>query len=287
MKLYKIETGNLKLDGGAMFGVVPKVLWQKLYPADENNLCNWAMRCLLVETDDNRKVLIDTGMGDKQSDKFFSHYYPNGTDTLETSLQKAGFTPEDITDVIITHLHFDHVGGAVKYDADNKLVPAFPNATYHISKAQWEWAEEGNRREKASFLPENYMPLKDAGVLNIIDSEIEIAKGIRARFYHGHTAGQLIPYIDYCGRTLIFGADLFPSVAHLPMPYIMGYDTRPLITLKDKEKFFAEAVENDQVLFFEHDLYNECCSLHETPKGVRAKATFTLDEFCKSACSDS
>jgi len=256
MKLHKIETGNLKLDGGAMFGVVPKVIWNKIYPADENNLANWAMRCLLVETDDNKRVLIDTGMGTKQSEKFFSHYYPNGDDDLFSSIKKAGFAPEDITDVIITHLHFDHVGGAVSFDELGNLVPTFPNALYHVSRQQWDWAEEGNRREKASFLPENYMPLQIHGKLNIIDTETEIAQGITARFFHGHTEGQIIPYINFNGRTVVFGADLFPAVAHLPMPYIMGYDTRPLITLDDKTRFFDEAVAGDFVLFFEHDLYN-------------------------------
>lgn len=279
MKLHKIESGNLKLDGGAMFGVVPKILWSKLYPSDENNLCNWAMRCLLVETDDNRKVLIDTGMGDKQGKKFFRHYHPNGKASLLGSLHKAGFEAKDITDVIITHLHFDHVGGAVKYNEKNELVPTFPNAKYHIGKAQWEWANDANRRERASFLPDNFIPLKEHGVLELHEKEDEIAPGIKARFFNGHTNGQLIPYINFEGRTLVYGADLFPSTAHLPMPYIMGYDTRPLLTLNDKERFFKEAIQNDFVLFFEHDLYHECCSLQETPKGVREKETFNLNDF--------
>ncbi len=279
MKLYSIETGNLKLDGGAMFGVVPKVIWDKLYPADENNLCNWAMRCLLVETDDNRKVLIDTGMGDKQGEKFFGHYYPNGDATLMSSLEKIGFKAEDITDVIITHLHFDHVGGAVAYDDEGELAPAFPNATYHIGKAHWLWAETANRREKASFLPENYIPLKEHNVLNMVEQEGELMPGISVKFYNGHTEGQLIPLVHFNGRTIVYGADLFPSTAHLPMPYIMGYDTRPLITLQDKEQFFSEALAGDYILFFEHDLYNECCTLQQTPKGVRHKDTFTLNEF--------
>ncbi len=279
MNLYSIETGNLKLDGGAMFGVVPKVIWEKLYPADEHNLCNWAMRCLLVVTDEGRKVLIDTGMGDKQSDKFFGHYYPNGDVTLEQSLAKAGFGLEDITDVIITHLHFDHVGGAVNYNDEGELAPTFPNAKYYVSKTHWEWAESANRREKASFLPENYMPLKEHGVLYMVENEGELIPGINIKFYNGHTDGQLIPFVNFGGRTIVYGADLFPSTAHLPMPYIMGYDTRPLITLQDKESFFAEAIAGNYVLFFEHDLYNECCSLQETSKGIRHKDTFTLAEF--------
>ncbi len=280
MKLYKIETGNLKLDGGAMFGVVPKVLWQKLYPADENNLANWAMRCLLVETE-NRKVLIDTGMGDKQDAKFFSHYYPNGEETLESSLNKYGFGFEDITDVILTHLHFDHVGGAVKYNKNKELVPTFPNAVYHISKAQWNLAVNPNRREKASFLPENFIPLQKHNCLNLLEDECELIPGINIKIFNGHTVGQMIPYISYNNTQIIFCGDLFPSTAHIPMPYIMGYDTQPLLTLEDKERFFEEAVSKNQILFFEHDIYNECCNLIKTEKGVKVKETFTLDEFLK------
>ena len=280
MNIYKIETGNLKLDGGAMFGVVPKVLWQKLYPADENNLANWAMRCLLIETGE-RKVLIDTGMGNKQDAKFFSYYYPNGEETLESSLKKNGFDFDDITDVILTHLHFDHVGGAVKYDERNELVPTFPNATYHISKSQWDLAVNPNRREKASFLPENFIPLKTHNCLNLLKKEGELIPKIKFKIFNGHTVGQIIPYISYKGKEIVFGGDLFPSTAHIPMPYIMGYDTQPLLTLKDKKRFFEEAVRKNQILFFEHDLYNECCSLKETVKGVKVKETFSFEEFLK------
>jgi len=280
MKLYKIETGNLKLDGGAMFGVVPKVLWQKLYPADENNLANWAMRCLLIETG-NRKVLIDTGMGDKQGAKFFSYYYPNGEETLESSLKKNGFNFEDITDVILTHLHFDHVGGAVKYNKKRELIPTFPNATYHVSQSQWELATNPNRREKASFLPENFVPLQDYNCLNLIEKEGELIPGIEIKIFNGHTIGQIIPYITYKNKKIAYGADLFPSTAHIPMPYIMGYDTQPLITLKDKERFFKDALKDDMIIFFEHDLYNECCSLKETEKGIKVKEIYTLEEFMK------
>ncbi|NOZ34825.1 MAG: MBL fold metallo-hydrolase [Chlorobi bacterium] len=281
MKLYKIETGNLKLDGGAMFGVVPKVIWQKLYPADENNLGNWAMRCLLIETK-SYKVLIDTGMGDKQDAKFFSYYYPNGDETLQSSLKKSGFIFEDITDVILTHLHFDHVGGAVKYNEKHELVPTFPNAVYHISESHWNLAVNPNRREKASFLPENFMPLQEHNCLNLVKNEGELLPGIRVKFFNGHTKGQMIPYIMYENTELVFGGDLFPSTAHIPMPYIMGYDTNPLITLKDKERFFEEAVRENQILFFEHDLYNECCTLKETKKGVRVNETFLLQKFLKN-----
>jgi len=281
MNLYKIETGNLKLDGGAMFGVVPKVLWNSIYPADENNLCNWAMRCLLIETK-NRKILIDTGMGDKQSQKFYNYYYPNGNDSLVSSLDKNRFSVEDITDVILTHLHFDHAGGAVKYIGDKELVPTFPNAVYHVSKKHWDLANMPNRREKASFLPENYVPLKEHGKLNLIEEETELYPNIFLKIFNGHTEGQIIPYIIYKRKTIVFGADLFPSTAHIPMPYIMSYDTKPLITLEDKNRFFKDVKEKDVVLFFEHDLYNECCSLEETERGFKVKKTFSLQDLLDS-----
>jgi len=278
MKIYPILTGNLKLDGGAMFGVVPKVIWNKLYPADENNLCNWAMRCLLI-VDGDRKILIDSGVGDKQDDKFFGHYHLNGSDTLEKSLAKLGYTVDDITDNILTHLHFDHVGGSIKYNKEGELEPTFKNATYWVSQAQWDWATKPNRREKASFLSENIIPMMEKGKLELIKKEGEILPNITARIYNGHTDGQIIPHIEYKGKTIAFMGDLLPSTAHIPMPYVMSYDTRPLLTLEDKKKFYSEAIENDYILFFEHDLYNECCNLQETPKGVRAKDTFTLNDF--------
>ena len=278
MKLYPINTGNLKLDGGAMFGVVPKVMWQKLYPADENNLCNWSMRCLLVDYGD-RKVLIDNGMGDKQSEKFFSYYYPNGDDTLEKSLAKYGFSCDDITDVVITHLHFDHAGGGVKYDENKELALTFKNAKYWVSKKQWDWAENANRRERASFLSENIFPMRDLGALQLVEEETELFPGFTAKMFDGHTDGQIIPHIEYKGKTICFMADLLPSTAHIPMPYVMSYDTRPLLTLEDKKRFYKNAIENDYILFFEHDIYNECCNLQETKKGVRVKDTFSLDEY--------
>lgn len=278
MKIYSIETGNLKLDGGAMFGVVPKVMWQKLYPADENNLCNWAMRCMLI-VDNERKILIDTGIGTKQDEKFLKHYYLNGDASLEKSLQKYGFTTDDITDVILTHLHFDHVGGAVKYNEKQELIPTFANAQYYTSKQQWEWATHPNRREKASFLKENIVPLQEHKVLNLFEEEHELFPNVQVKLYNGHTSGQVIPIINVNGQNFAYTADLFPSVAHLPMPYIMSYDTQPLVTLEDRKRFFKDAMENNYILFFEHDLYNECCSLHETEKGIRAKETFTLDDF--------
>lgn len=281
MKLYPIETGNLRLDGGAMFGVVPKVLWQKVYPADENNLCNWAMRCLLI-VDGNRRILIDNGVGNKQDEKWLSHYYLNGDATLESSLAEAGFKPEDITDMVITHMHFDHCGGSVKWNSNRSgFELAFPNATYWTSQRQFDWATEPNRREEASFLKENIIPIYESGKLRLIENEGEYIPNITFKLFDGHTEGQLIPYIRYNNRVIAYMADLLPSTAHIPMPWIMAYDTKPLITLKDKERFFDDALTGDFVLFFEHDLYNEACTLQHTPKGVRVKQSGKLDELLK------
>ncbi|PKP33864.1 MAG: MBL fold metallo-hydrolase [Bacteroidetes bacterium HGW-Bacteroidetes-17] len=278
MKLYAIETGNLKLDGGAMFGVVPKVMWNKFYPADENNLCNWAMRCLLID-DGEHVILIDNGIGDKQDENFLKHYYLNGEATLETSLNKYGYTTDDVTDMLLTHLHFDHCGGSIKYDKNGKLVPAFKNAKYWVSQEQYDWATNPNRREKASFLKENILPIKESGQLNIVEKEGEIIPNIYAKIFNGHTQGQIIPHIKFGGKTIAYTADLFPSTAHIPMPWIMAYDTKPLITLEDRERFFKEAVEENVILFFEHDLYHECCTIEMTEKGVKVKETFRLNEL--------
>ena len=279
MDVYTINTGNLKLDGGAMFGVVPKIIWSKLYPCDENNLCNWPMRCLLV-VDGEKKILIDCGIGNKQSEKFFSNYYLNGVDTLEASLEKAGFSTDDITDVLLTHLHFDHCGGAIRWNEDRTdYVPAFKNATYHTSRQQWEWATNPNNREKASFLKENILPIKEKAKLNLIDTDGELFHGISIKLFHGHTDGQVIPFVNYKGKTIVYMADLLPSSAHIPLPYVMSYDTRPLITLQEKESFLKEAVENNYILFFEHDLYRECCTLRETEKGFRMKDSFALADL--------
>lgn len=277
MQLYSIPTGNLKLDGGAMFGVVPKVLWSKKYPADENNLINLSMRCLLV-IDGDRKILIDNGIGDKQDEKFLKHYYLNGDDSMEKSLAKYGLTKDDITDMVLTHLHFDHTGGSIERDGD-KLIPAFKNATYWVSMAQWEWATRPNKREKASFLGENILPMEESGQLKIVEKEGELFPGFHIKFFNGHTDGQMIPHINYKGRTVVFMGDLLPTTAHIPIPWVMAYDTRPLLTLKEKEEFYKDALEKDYVLFFEHDVFNECCTLQSTDRGPKVGETFLLEEL--------
>ena len=278
MNLYSINTGYFKLDGGAMFGVVPKSIWNKSNPADENNMCSWAMRCLLVETG-NRLILIDNGMGDKQDAKFFSYYYLHGNDSLEKSLHKAGFSFEDITDVFLTHLHFDHCGGSVKYSdsAKTKLEPTFKNATYWSNPQHWRWATEPNSREKASFLKENILPIKESGQLKFIENTNEFIPGFELLFVDGHTEKMMLPVITYKNKKILYTADLIPSVGHLPIPYVMGYDVRPLETLKEKTIILDKAAKEDWILFFEHDGINECCSLELTEKGVRKNETFKLD----------
>lgn len=285
MKLYSINTGYFKLDGGAMFGVVPKVIWNKLNPADENNLCSWAMRCLLIE-DGNRLILIDNGIGDKQDEKFLGHYYLHGDDTLDKSLAKHGFSKDDITDVLLTHLHFDHCGGSIKREGD-KLVPAFKNATFWSNEQHWEWATKPNDREKASFLKENILPIEESGQLKFILpgesqfhqlSSSEFNENMSVRFVNGHTESMMLPQINYNGKTIVYMADLLPAAAHIPIPYVMAYDMFPLTTLNEKKSFLKEAVENDYILFFEHDPQIECCSLQQTDKGVRMKESFRLEE---------
>ena len=287
MQLYSIETGNFKLDGGAMFGVVPKSIWNKLNPADENNLCTWALRCLLV-IDGDRKILIDTGMGNKQDDKFLSHYHPTNSVSLKEALAKLNIDVNEITDVLLTHLHFDHVGGAIE-NRDNNLATVFPNATYWISEPQWNLAMNPNKREKASFLKENIQPILQSGQLKLISippyqsndqlQEIHFSSHISCLVVNGHTAGMLLPKIEYKDRVLVYMADLLPSVGHIPIPYIMGYDMQPLVTLNEKECFLQEAVQKNYTLFFEHDPINECCSLQITEKGVRAHETFSLHSW--------
>ncbi len=279
MNLFPIHISNFRIDGGAMFGVVPKTLWQKVYPADEQNLCNWALRSLLIDTG-NRRILIDNGYGDKQDEKFFKYVWLNGGDGLEGGLRKAGYAPEDITDMVLTHLHADHCGGGIRYNRDRSgYEPVFPNATYRISRSHWEWATHPNPREKDAFLPENILPMQESGQLELLEKPGEIAPGVELRIYNGHTRGQIIPFIHYKDRTLVFMADLIPSVAHLPLVWNMAYDIEPLITLEEKAAFLKEAYENQYILFFQHDLYHECCTLKETPKGYRAGRIFTLEEL--------
>jgi glyoxylase-like metal-dependent hydrolase (beta-lactamase superfamily II) len=297
MKLYSINTGYFKLDGGAMFGVVPKSIWNKLNPADENNMCSWALRCLLIE-DEGRLILIDNGMGDKQDAKFFGHYYLHGDDTLDKSLAQHGFTKDDITDVFLTHLHFDHCGGSIVRDGE-KLVPAFKNATYWSNERHWEWATQPNDREKASFLKENILPIQESGQLKFlnVNRKSSIVSAVAAEsslltthdsqltpnvsFYSvsGHTDSMMLPKINYKGRTVVYMADLLPSAAHIPLPYVMAYDMFPLTTLNEKKLFLNEAQQNDYVLFFEHDPLIECCTLQMTEKGIRVKDTFKLSDL--------
>ena len=285
MNLYTIDTGFFKLDGGAMFGVVPKSIWNKINPSDENNLCSWALRCLLIE-DGNRLILVDNGNGDKQDAKFFSHYYLHGDDTLQKSLAKHGFHSDDITDVFLTHLHFDHCGGSIVRDGD-KLVPAFKNATYWSNKKHWDWAVHPNEREKASFLKENILPIQESGRLKFIEvthssdnklGETAFTENISVRFVSGHTEAMMLPQIKYKDKTIVYMADLLPSAGHIPIPYVMAYDMFPLTTLREKKAFLKEAVENNYILFFEHDPKIECCDLQKTEKGIRARNYFKLEE---------
>jgi glyoxylase-like metal-dependent hydrolase (beta-lactamase superfamily II) len=282
MKLHVIDTGFFKLDGGAMFGVVPKQLWQKTNPADELNLCTWAMRCLLVE-DGDRLTLIDTGIGSKQSEKFFSHYHLQDTLTIDQSLALKGFHRNDITDVLLTHLHFDHCGGSIEYNSTREhFQSAFPNAKFWSNANHWKWATEPNPREKASFLSDNILPIQQSGQLNFIERVNNVSPtplGFDVLFVDGHTDSMMIPHIPYKGKTLVFMADLLASVGHIPLPYVMGYDTRPLLTLTEKELFLNTAADNGYVLFFEHDSVNECCTLQHTDKGVRLKDSGRFTDF--------
>ncbi len=282
MKLYPIETGNFKLDGGAMFGVVPKSIWQRTNPADANNMCSWSMRCLLIE-DGERLMLVDTGIGDKQSEKFFSYYYMFGDHTLQKSIEALGFSLDDITDVILTHLHFDHCGGAIARLGDKGFRPVFKNATYWSNERHWKWATEPNNREKASFLSENILPIEESGQLKFIERSGNLSTNVFPNidffFADGHTDSQMLPILNYNGKKIVFMADLLPSVGHIPLPYVMGYDTRPLLTLDEKEHFLNKAVAEDYILFLEHDHLNECCTLKQTDRGVRLDQTFALKEI--------
>jgi glyoxylase-like metal-dependent hydrolase (beta-lactamase superfamily II) len=279
MLLHTIDSGLFKLDGGAMFGVVPKSIWQKTNPADANNMCTWAMRCMLVE-DGDRLILIDTGIGNKQEEKFFSHFYLHGEDTLEKSLAAKGFSAADITDVFLTHLHFDHVGGAVVRKGD-QLVPAFENATYWSNDKHWDWAVKPNDREKASFLKENILPLQESGQLKFVDGieGIEFTPDFKIRFAFGHTDAMMLPQLNYKGHTIIYAADLLPSTGHIPLPYVMSYDMFPLQTLIEKKAFLEEAAAKEYILYLEHDPANECCTVQSTEKGIRLKDCFKLTDL--------
>jgi glyoxylase-like metal-dependent hydrolase (beta-lactamase superfamily II) len=282
MKIYPIHSGNFKLDGGAMFGVVPKSIWQRSNPADENNMCSWAMRCLLIE-DEKRLILVDTGMGDKQSEKFFGFYYLFGDHSLDGELAKLGFHRDDITDVFLTHLHFDHCGGAIEWNKDRtQLLPAFKNARFWSNERHWKWATEPNARERASFLKENILPIQKTGQLNMVQRNGDLGnwEGLfDVLFVDGHTDSQMLPMINYQGKKLVFMADLLPSTGHIPLPYVMGYDTRPLITIDEKKRFLNEAADNDYIFFLEHDYESECCTVQHTEKGVRLKEKGSLKDF--------
>jgi len=284
MRIYPIETGNFKLDGGAMFGVVPKVLWQKTNPADANNLIDMCMRSMLIE-DGDRLILIDTGLGNKQSDKFFGHYHLFGDFSIDASLLKYGFHKDDITDVFLTHLHFDHCGGSIEWNTNKTgYRPAFKNAKFWSNESHWQWALNPNPREKASFLKENIQPIKESGQLNFVSpsktnfkSTSELGFGIL--FADGHTEKQMLPHIKYKGKTIVFMADLLPTVGHIPLPYVMGYDTRPLLTLNEKYHFLNKAADEEYLLFLEHDAYNEICTVQHTEKGVRLKNTYKFNDI--------
>lgn len=279
MKIYPIETGNFKLDGGAMFGVVPKTIWQTTNPADSNNLIDMSMRSMLIE-DGNRLILIDTGLGAKQSNKFYSYYYLFGDFSLNSSLAKHGFHRDDVTDVFLTHLHFDHCGGAIEWNADRTILqPVFKNAKFWSNEKHWDWAVEPNPREKASFLKENINPIKESGQLNFIDNNYKDQVGFDVLFMDGHTEKQMLPMISYQGKTIVFMADLLPTIGHIPLPYVMGYDTRPLLTIKEKAAFLNEAADKEYYLFLEHDAYNELCTVKHTEKGVRLKNTHKFTDI--------
>ncbi len=279
MEIYTVACGNMKLDGGAMFGVVPKSLWKRQYEADENNMIAISMRSLLVVEGD-RKILFDNGIGDKQDHKFFSYYYLFGEDTLEGSLGKLGFKPEDITDMVLTHLHFDHCGGSIRYNEDrSKLLTVFPNARYWVNRSQWDLALHPNRLEGASFLKENFEPIRQSGQLELFDREFELTPNVQIRLFDGHTEGQGVGLVHYEGRTVVNTADLIPLVGNISMSWVCGYDTRPLVSLTEKSDFLKESLANDYIYYFYHDLETECCTLKDTMRGIRADRSFALNEI--------
>lgn len=281
MKLHSLETGNLMLDGGAMFGVVPKSIWNKQYPADENNLCNLSMRVMLIK-DAGRTIIIDCGMGDKMDASLQKYYFRNGDDTLHSSLAKLGVAPEEVTDVVLTHLHFDHCGGAVT-ETDGELALMFPNAEHWVGATQWQAAEHPNARERASFFAENFLPIQKAGKLRLVDGDLQLTDNVRLRQFDGHTEGQIIVEILYLGRKIVYVADFIPTSAHIPVAYVCGYDVSPLITMRETAEYLAEALEGGYTFFFEHDIYTECCTLVPGKRNAVIGRRLSLDEFKREA----
>jgi len=279
MKLHLFNIINFRTDGGAMFGVVPKILWSRVYPADNDNLIVLSLRSMVIETED-RIILVDTGWGDKQDENFLRFAYLHGGEGLIQGLANRGYRPEDITDVILTHLHADHCGGAVRNKTEgNGYELTFPNATYHLSRAQWEWAKKGNPREADSFFDENILPLGEGGQMNLVENDCELYPGIRVRICFGHTPGLMIPLINYNGKTIVYTGDLIPTLAHIPLIRNMAYDLEPLKTIDEKEKLLNEAVEQGYILVFQHDEKVECCTLRRVERGIRADQTFTLESI--------
>jgi glyoxylase-like metal-dependent hydrolase (beta-lactamase superfamily II) len=279
MKADLFNIANFKIDGGAMFGVVPKVLWSRVYPADKNNLIVLTLRSMIVETG-GHTILVDTGWGDKQDEKFFRHVHLHGGEGLIAGLDSRGYRPEDITDVFLTHLHADHCGGAIKRKpGSNIFVPAFPNAAYHVSRTQWEWALKNNLREADSYPGENILPLGESGRLNLVDEEGELFPGFSVIICNGHTPGLMIPVLKYMGKTLIYTGDLIPTVAHIPLIWNMSYDIESLKTIDEKERLLKEAVDKNYILVFQHDEHIECCTVEMTEKGIRAKDKFMFNDL--------
>lgn len=279
MKIHLFNISNFKVDGGAMFGVVPKALWSRVYPPDENNLITLTLNSMIIETD-GHVILVDAGWGEKQDEKFFRHVHLHGGEGLTEGLKKRDYSPGDITDVFLTHLHADHCGGCVRNSIERhgyELV--FPNAVYHVSRAQWEWALKNNLREADAFLEENILPIGQSGHLNLIDEEEEIFKGFSVKICYGHTPGLMIPVIDYNGRKLVYTGDLIPTMAHIPLIWNMSYDIESLKTIGEKKQVLSEALDGNYTLVFQHDAFYECCTLEMTPKGIRAKEKFMFNEI--------
>lgn len=279
MQLYAINAGHFKMDGGACFGVVPKSLWQKWVPSDANNLINLTSRNILAATD-NRLIVVDTGLGNKQDEKFFRHFHRFGEETLQNTIAKAGFSMSDVTDVILTHLHFDHCGGALEFDPNTGLpIPVFPNATYYVSKQQWDWAMNPNPREAASYFRENFYPLFESGRLEFVHQAGNFCQGVELHIKNGHTQGLIVPEFDYKGQKVVFVGDFISTMYNLPIPFVPSFDIQPLESMKEKAEFLEYALANGVVLFFQHDYYNECCTLTRTEKGIREKEVFTLENL--------